>query len=106
MLKAKRKERGLSVKDVLNQLHEYGIDISDKTLYGWENAHRQPDADTFVALCRIYGIDSLSETEKDPADTEVDEARKRVIDKLSQLSPDEFALVDGFVQGLIAKRPE
>lgn len=106
MLKAKRKELGLSAKDVITQLKAYGISISDKTLYGWENAHRQPDADAFVALCHIYNIDSLSETEKSLDDNAVNEARKRVIEKLSQLSPDEFALVDAFVQGLIAKRPK
>jgi len=59
-LKARRKELGLSVKYVLERLNEYGINISDKTLYGWESGHRQPDSDTFLVLCRIYNIDSLS----------------------------------------------
>ena len=61
VLKAKRKECKLSVKDVLQMLKSYGIEISDKTLYGWERGHRQPDSDTFLVLCHIYGIDSISE---------------------------------------------
>lgn len=59
MLKAKRKELGLSATEVANAMTEHGIDIAPKTLYGWENGHRQPDADAFLALCNIYGISSL-----------------------------------------------
>ncbi len=61
ILKTKRKECQLSVKEVTEKLHQLGIDISTKTLYGWENGHRQPDADTFLMLCRVYKIDSISE---------------------------------------------
>lgn len=60
MLKTKRKELNLSIQAVLDQLHNYGINISGKTLYGWESGHRQPDADTFLVLCKLYGIDSIS----------------------------------------------
>ena len=61
LLKNKRKQYGLSVKDVLKRLKDRGIEISDKTLYGWESGHRQPDADTFLVLCEIYKINTLSE---------------------------------------------
>lgn len=61
ILKTKRKERQLSVNAVVEQLHQLGIDIKAKTLYGWENGHRQADADTFLMLCQIYKIDSISE---------------------------------------------
>lgn len=82
-LKGKRKELKMSVKDVLSELHTHGIDISDKTLYGWESGHRQPDADTFIILCQIYGIDSFSSiydpktpTKKSPSDELSEEAVK------------------------------
>lgn len=68
LLKSKRRELGLSVREVLGKLHEHGIDVSDKTLYGWENGHRQPDADTFLALCGIYQIGSFSNIQKAPSD--------------------------------------
>ena len=66
-LKSKRKELDLSVKEVLDKLHAHGIDVSDKTLYGWESGHRQPDADTFLVLCSIYGISSLSGMKESPS---------------------------------------
>lgn len=65
MLKAKRKELGLSATEVANAMTEYGIDIAPKTLYGWESGHRQPDADAFLALCNIYGISSLPKSTSD-----------------------------------------
>ena len=36
-----------------------GFSISDKTIYGYESGHRQPDADTLMAMCVIYGIDDV-----------------------------------------------
>lgn len=60
LLKERRKELDLSVKYVIAQLQDMGITISVKTLYGWENGHRQPDADTFLKLCKIYDIDTLN----------------------------------------------
>ena len=35
-LKEKRKLSGLSVKEVVSRLSNYGVNISDKTYYGWE----------------------------------------------------------------------
>lgn len=78
ILKAKRKQLKLSVKYVIEQLHQYDLDISDKTLYSWESGHRQPDADSFLALCDIYGITSFKEIEKSPAPAEADTGDKRL----------------------------
>lgn len=61
LLRMKRKERKMSAKSVTDALAEYGIAISPKTLYGWEGGFRQPDADTFLVLCEIFGIQSFSE---------------------------------------------
>lgn len=61
LLKNRRRDIGFSVKDVLEKLKAHGIDISDKTLYGWESGYRQPDADTFLVLCEIYEINSLTQ---------------------------------------------
>lgn len=66
-LKKKRKELGMSVNELLNHLKDAGIVVSNKTVYGWESGHRQPDADTFIVLCRILGIESFDETEKSPS---------------------------------------
>ena len=49
------------MREALEKLKRHDINISDKTLYGWESGHRQPDADTFLVLCEIYGITSLEQ---------------------------------------------
>ena len=69
-LKSRRKDLNLSIKDVVNLLHIKGIEISDKTLYGWENGARQPDADVFVVLCTIYRM--LPEASKHAVDNIID----------------------------------
>ena len=74
MLKSRRKLLGLSVREVIEALKLNGVNISEKTLYGWEAGNRQPDADEFLVLCKIYAIGSLSEIEKAPSIS--DEAMK------------------------------
>jgi len=64
LLKSRRKELDFPVKYVLEQLQNMGVTISDKTLYGWENGYRQPDADVFLLLCEIYNINTLTGIDK------------------------------------------
>ena len=61
LIKSKRKELDYSVKDVVSELSKRGIDVSEKTVYGWESGHRQPNADTFLILCDIYQIANSSD---------------------------------------------
>lgn len=61
LLKKRRADAGLTVREVLDALKLRDIIISDKTLYAWEAGTRQPDADTFLVLCQIYGITKISE---------------------------------------------
>lgn len=60
-LKQLRKTSGYSVNSVVEQLKTYGIDISSKTLYGYESGLSMLNADVFVALCRIYKCDNPME---------------------------------------------
>lgn len=83
---------------------------SVKTIGHWETGYAQPDANTLFLLCTIYNAD-ISEafgftTTKGPANQSVDEARKRVLNELLQMPPEEFELVKAFIQGLRAKRRE
>ena len=57
-LKQLRRTSGLSASDVVNELQEYNIDISAKTLYGYESGLSMLNADAFVALCKIYKCDN------------------------------------------------
>lgn len=58
LLKQLRKTSSFSANDVVNRLKEYDIDISAKTLYGYESGLSMPNADTFIALCKIYRCDN------------------------------------------------
>lgn len=59
LLRTNRNKLGWSAKKVVTELRDYGFKISDKTLYGYESGDHQPDADLFLALCRVLGIDSF-----------------------------------------------
>ena len=53
-LKQLRKTSGYSANEVAEKLKSYNIDISSKTLYGYESGLSMLNADVFVALCKIY----------------------------------------------------
>lgn len=59
VLKSRRKELGFSVDNVCEQLKDFDISISVKTLYNYETGFRKPDAETLLALCEIYEIDDM-----------------------------------------------
>lgn len=62
MLKYYRKLRNMSVSDVAASLADNDINVAVKTIYGWESGKTQPDADTLLLLCDIYGIDNILDT--------------------------------------------
>ncbi len=57
LLKQLRKASGYSAKDAARELSAYEFSLSEKTLYGYENGISMPNADVFLALCKIYGCD-------------------------------------------------
>lgn len=54
ILKRLREENNLTGKEAVEKLKELGIDISAKTLYGYESGRNSTNADMFLALCKIY----------------------------------------------------
>ena len=61
-LRSLREREKLSVKTVINELKKYGQDITDKTLYSYENNKRAASADMLLALCQIYNCNNILET--------------------------------------------
>lgn len=53
-LREHRKKSGLTVAEIAK-----AVGKSTKTVYAWEACNGQPDGDTFVALSKLYGIDSF-----------------------------------------------
>ena len=76
ILKELRIKSGLTADEV-------GVKIgkSGKTVNAWENNRGQPDADTLIALCDIYGVeDILKEFRETPIEVfNVSEHEKKVI---------------------------
>ena len=58
-LKQRRAELKMSVADVVAALNDRGIDVAQKTVFGWENAVSRPNIIAFMALCRIYEITDI-----------------------------------------------
>lgn len=62
VLKNFRLTNNYSIKDVQRLLRERFINVAEKTIYGWESGHSQPDVDTLLVLCDIYGIHNVLNT--------------------------------------------
>jgi transcriptional regulator with XRE-family HTH domain len=83
-----RKNSGLKVSEVVSELKDKGIVISDKTLYNWETGFRTPSADEFLQLCVVYGVESFSEfeeTKKAPAPEGAREKEYILLDETNDL---------------------
>ena len=61
-LKKLREENGMTRKEAADKLKRLGIDISDKTLYGYESGRNSANADMFLSLCKIYNCNNIMET--------------------------------------------
>lgn len=59
VLKEYRKKNHYTVNDVALYLNERSINVSPKTIYGWESGQSQPSADTLLTLCELYNIKNI-----------------------------------------------
>ena len=55
-LKYYRQRSGMTIYEVGNAIGKSG-----KTVSAWETGHGQPDAEMFMRLYYLYGVDSMSE---------------------------------------------
>lgn len=60
-LKKLRERNGLTRKEAVEKLVSLGIEISDKTLYGYESGRNSANADMFLGLCKIYNCNNIME---------------------------------------------
>lgn len=67
-LKELREQNNLTRKEAADKLRSIGIDISDKTLYGYESGRNSANADMFLALCKIYNCKNIMATFYDSVD--------------------------------------
>ncbi len=88
-LKELRKKSSLTAAQVSLKLHELGYEISGKTLSGYENNIRMPNADVFMALMTIYRCpDVLEEFSFIEADYSIPTDKEwELIEKYRSLDP-------------------
>lgn len=55
LLKQYREKAGLTIREAGKLLGK-----SNQTVSAWENGRGQPDADMFLKLCEVYGVESVS----------------------------------------------
>lgn len=89
LLKDKRHEAGLTGGEVVQKLKSYGINISDKSLWGYENGISSPAVPTFLALCKIYEVEDLvSELHDKPARMSLNERERKLVKYFRLASPE------------------
>ncbi len=54
-----RTQAGKSIPEVSAYLISKGKRASEKTIYGWERGHSQPNPDTLLDLCEFYGVSDI-----------------------------------------------
>lgn len=54
-----RNRTGLTVEEVIEQLHHFNVYISSSALYNYEKGIRSVDVSTFLALCMVYRCDNV-----------------------------------------------
>ena len=59
-LRKLRERNNLTRKEAVDKLQSLGIEISDKTLYGYESGRNAANADMFLALCKIYNCTNIA----------------------------------------------
>lgn len=55
-LREMRVSAGKTVPEVSRYLQSVGMKAATQTIYGWEKGHSQPTIDTFLEMCRFYGV--------------------------------------------------
>lgn len=95
ILKRLREENSLTGKEAVEKLKELGIDISAKTLYGYESGRNSTNADMFLALCKIYKCQNIMSIFGDSADEVLFTNKEwEIIEKYRLLDPHGKKMVD------------
>ncbi|MBP1736121.1 MAG: helix-turn-helix protein [Oscillospiraceae bacterium] len=108
-LKELRMCSGLTSKEVIDQLQQQGVIVSTKTLYGWENAHSQPNADTLLLLCAIYGVQDILRAfgySEHLIDFTITNRPQKIdlLKRVDKLNEETCKIVSAFIDGLLTSK--
>ncbi|NCB52814.1 MAG: XRE family transcriptional regulator [Clostridia bacterium] len=107
ILRYYRRLSGLTGPEVIYILKEKGVRYSVKALYNWETGRSQPDCDTFIKLCEIYGIENvLHAFGYTPIITgeKYSLCKTDLLNKFNQLDDEKCKIVSAYIDGLLNKR--
>lgn len=94
-LKQLREDNNMTRKEVADKLKKFDIDISDKTLYGYESGRNSTNADMFLALCQIYKCNNIMGTFSNSVDDILfTNSEWEIISKYRSLDPHGQDMVD------------
>lgn len=112
ILKRLRNASGLPTQEVIERLKQFDIDLSEKTLYGYENGLSSPQINTLFRLCEIYGVSDVSatfgiktKTAAQPGDGLTDREREVAL-AYRAASDDDKAVVDAVLKKYIVPENE
>ena len=105
-LRKYRQSKNLSVKDVSSYLSKNVRNVSEKTIYGWENGVSKPGSDILISLCELYEIPDVlqvfgnsfdnADNNSDAADNSKDSSSESNSDSMYFLTPKEWALIQAY----------
>jgi transcriptional regulator with XRE-family HTH domain len=106
-LRSYRQKANLTGTEVIAKLKSNGIVFTVKALYNWETGRSQPDCDTFMALCDIYGIENILSAfayEKEDRTTHPRTYKDELLDKINQLDEYSGKIVLAYIDGLLTDK--
>lgn len=107
-LRSLREREKLSVKEVVEKLKQYALEITDKTLYSYESDKRAASAEMLLALCQIYNCNNILETfaKFEPDYTIPDDSEWKLIEKYRSLDSAGKNTVDVVIEQEIERSKE
>lgn len=93
-LRSLREDAGLSVREVIDKLSDMGIELSEKTLYGYEKGIRMPNGDMLINLCKIYKCTNIISAFEPLTDDMVTFSDLKMIEKYHDLDDHGKEMVD------------
>lgn len=107
LLRKYRQRSDMTGNEVIEKLKEKGIAYKVKALYNWEAGRSQPDCDTFIALCDIYGMkDILSVFGYKPGNDAADRqltCKEELMKKIERLDETTCKIISAYIDGLFTK---
>jgi transcriptional regulator with XRE-family HTH domain len=107
-LKSYRQKANLTGTEVMAKLKSKGIVYTVKAIYNWETGRSQPDCNTFMALCGIYGIENIMSAfgyeNEEAVGARPRTYKDELLDKIVLLDEINCKIVSAYIDGLLTDK--